>query len=530
MQNSKLKALKENGVFWGIFTGVLYATSYPPFPAWALFFSWVPLWAFWVRATRLKQVLISGFAAQFVLTLIGFNWIAHTATEYGHIPFVLSLLIMLGFCCFAGLNVVITGVVAWYVQRKARMPLLWYLIFLAVLSAFSDWMYPTIFPWNTAYPLLWSGFKSSQLAEYVGFNLLSIPVYLANVCFALAWLRFPQKKWSRPLLIFVAGLFIFESLGILSTKLLGREDSLLNVLVVQPNIGNYDKYYAERGDGYQQPIIDKDLEYTREGLKATPTKPDVIVWPETAFPANLDPYFMNSVYAQQLRKFVDDNDVTLITGAYSEDPITERERKSYNAVFALEPKAQPAPGYRKHILLAFGEYFPGAQYMPFLKNLVPEISDFGRGEGSMVIRARGIVYSPLICYEGLDTSYVAGTVHLGGQILVNVTNDSWFGDFFEPRQHMIMTVARTIEYRRPLVRVTNTGITIIADSTGKILSRGPQNRSWSDTLQLPYFQHPKTTLFSRIVGSLTFIFLGLAILTVFLGISAKENKNEVPRT
>src|SRR5271156_2515628 len=79
-------------ISWGIATGVLFATSYPPFPAWALFFSFAPLWVYWFRAKSLKQVLISAFSAQFVFNLIGFNWIAHTAIEYGHIPIVLSIL------------------------------------------------------------------------------------------------------------------------------------------------------------------------------------------------------------------------------------------------------------------------------------------------------------------------------------------------------------------------------------------------------------------------------------------------------
>src|SRR3954467_14919186 len=110
------KALHRAALFAACTTGILVGTSYPPFPAWALFFCLVPLWRFWFRAETAKEVLTSGFVAQFILTLIGFNWVYHTAAEYGHLPGVASFFILIGFCAFASLHFVIAGIIAWWLK------------------------------------------------------------------------------------------------------------------------------------------------------------------------------------------------------------------------------------------------------------------------------------------------------------------------------------------------------------------------------------------------------------------------------
>jgi apolipoprotein N-acyltransferase len=508
---------KYSSILWGLATGVLFATSYPPFPAWALFFAFAPLWVYWYRSKSLKNVLVSGFVAQFTMTLIGFNWVAHTAREYGHLPSLISFLILIGFCSFAVLSVVIAGVIIFFVNKRWPMGPTAFFLFAAVASGFSDWIYPTIFPWNTGYPLLFSNFHSAQLAEIFGFNLLGTLVYLANSAFAHSFIKFPKPGWSRPLIYFVLGMFIFETWGTHIEKSLPKEDQTLDVLMVQPNIGNYDKFYAERGNGYQEPVVIKDLSLTENALVKLKTKPQVIIWPETAYPASLDSYFSYTHYFKVLQDFTRKYEVPILTGSYSDDSARTPNPKSYNAVFLMEPQGTLQPGYRKHILLAFGEYFPGAEYIPFLKKIVPEISDFGRGPGPTIFNLEsGARLTPLICYEGLDTGYVQKSIALDGNILVNVTNDSWFGNNFEPVQHLIMTVARTVEYRRPMIRVTNTGYTVVSDVRGKILMKGPQNTEWAQNFSVPFRSDAKKTIFYHIEKFVTLIFLALAVGLVFL--------------
>jgi apolipoprotein N-acyltransferase len=526
------RAWLQKDILVAILSGALFATSYPPFPAWALFFCFAPIWTVYYRTQSLKRVAILSFINQFVFTLIGFNWIAHTAIEYGHIPTVFSYLILFGFCCFASLNVFIATLISHFLLRRFKFTAAGFFITIAVLSASMEWFYPRIFSWNMGYALLFSHFKSSQLAEFTGFNILSLLINLSSSCFALSWIRFPRAGWSRPLITFIILLFAAENLGTLASKNLGIEDKKINVMMVQPNIGNYDKLYAEKGPGFQAPVVKKDLEVTELGLReslANGHSPDLIVWPETAYPVALDPYFEKQYYPQKLLHFAKDHKVKMIVGAFSADsPSNSLRPKDYNAVFAINENGEVIQSYRKHVLLAFGEYFPGAEYFPFLKNIVPEISDFGRGTGPANLKFLEVSFEPLICYEGLDTSFVGDSIRLNPNIFVNLTNDSWFGTTFEPYQHMIMTIARTIEFRRPMIRATNTGFSVLASARGEILVQSPQEKEWAQTTALPYFSNPKDTIYSKIYPYLSLIFLTFSLGTIAAAI--RWNENAISRT
>ena len=102
-----------------------------------------------------------------------------------------------------------------------------------------------------------------------------------------------------------------------------------------------------------------------------------------------------------------------------------------------------------------------------------------------------------ICYEGLDSHFSVALAKQNAHIIVNVTNDSWFGHTYEPYQHLYMTLARAIEVRRPLIRVTNTGITAAILADGTLLEQGPQQQIWTKHFAIPYNQKPQLTFFAR---------------------------------
>jgi apolipoprotein N-acyltransferase len=289
--------------------------------------------------------------------------------------------------------------------------------------------------------------------------------------------------------------------------------------MIQPNIGNYDKFYADLGPQFQEPILKKNLELTQKGLTENP-QAELVVWPETALPTPMDNAFLNGPFQQQVLNFVQNKKIPFMMGTYSQD--VGFSGKDYNAVFGINEQGNVVSGYRKHILLAFGEYFPGSQWFPGLKKLIPTISDFGRGDGPQVMELKETRLAPLICYEGLDVGYVAKTVELGPHILVNVTNDSWFGKNFEPYQHMIMTAARSIEHRIPLVRVTNTGISVVATATGELLGSGPQNQEWTGMVKVPYLSKHTPSAFSYLAPWLSGIYI-ILVITMILYFRLRRN-------
>lgn len=515
------KSVLRNDFVLALLSGVLVGTSYPPFYAWASFFALTPLWLVWWKTRDYRKILKTGFVAQFTLTLIGFNWVYHTASEFGHLPPLVSLFVLLAFCSFASLHFVIAGICANWLKKKFNYSAPIYFASLAVFTASLEWFYPMIFPWNMGYSLLYSHFKAAQLAEIFGFNLLSLFVLAGSACFSMALTHFPKAKWSRPVLVFLAALFLSEVAGHYLYKRRPVPDSELKILLIQPNIGNFDKFYAERGAGYQEPVVRRLFQQTSEALVKLPEKPDLIIWPETAFPAELDLVFATHTYPFQLSNFLKYYQIGLYTGAYSADAPGPKQF-SYNGVFVFDKEGKLTNSYRKSILLAFGEYFPGAKYFPFLLDLVPAISNFGRGTGAKVLDYQGVKLAPLICYEGLYTQFVGLTVGLGAQALINITNDSWFGRNFEPYQHMIMTLARAIEFRRPIVRLTNTGITVAANDKGEILLQGPQNQEWAGTHTLRFESNPKQTVYFFIAPYLSYVFIGLVLIVIVLGMKRRE--------
>ncbi len=92
-----------------LLSGFLIGTSYIPFPPWALLFCFVPLWLFWIREGSVRKILCGGWLAQFLFCLVGFHWVAYTAHEFGHLAWPLALLVLLLFCAFGHLFLVLAG-------------------------------------------------------------------------------------------------------------------------------------------------------------------------------------------------------------------------------------------------------------------------------------------------------------------------------------------------------------------------------------------------------------------------------------
>jgi len=144
-----------------------------------------------------------------------------------------------------------------------------------------------------------------------------------------------------------------------------------------------------------------------------------------------------------------------------------------NSAFLLRPDGVPAGRYDKVHLVPYGEYVPLRKIFPFIGKLVVGVGDFRPGEGFHPIRGEGWNLGVLICYEGIFPEAARAYKREGATLLVNITNDAWFGRTSAPYQHLSMTVFRAVETRLYLVRAANTGISAIVDPAGKILSRTP---------------------------------------------------------
>lgn len=514
-----------------IFSGLLIAVSYPPLGSWALTFCFVPLWILASQLSTWKEVFWAGWWTQFVLSLLGFHWIAHTAHAFGNLHWTLSLLVLLLFASFVHLHIPLALVFVHTLNRKIKWPLPATFLFFAFVTGLLERVWPMIFPWHIGYSLLFSRLEAIHLSEWIGFSGLSQLLLLLNALFATSMVYFSRSKLKAAGII-ALGLVLFLSLSLVGAIFKPRPATTnpINVLIVQANIGQLDKVLAEKNlkasqSEVQQAIMDRYFTLTSEALRQYP-ETELIVWPETALPFYLDINYLSRSHQLQLRSQIQIWNKALITGGYSREYGTE---KVYNGLFFFNAQGQLTDSaYRKSQLLAFGERLPFGDIFPWLYKVLPFVSSFDVGPGpeikKITIGEKVFSVAPQICYESLYPWFTRKGAQLGADFIVNVTNDSWFGQTFEPFQHATMTWARAIETRRPLIRSTNTGQSSIITETGIVLMKSPLGQEWYQMAKVP-IPTQRETFFMK-YGHLDWILYIVILLGSLGGLHYHERKKK----
>ncbi|MCE3009367.1 MAG: apolipoprotein N-acyltransferase [Proteobacteria bacterium] len=488
--------------YWMPFlSGVLIGTSWIPLPPSWNFIAWVPLFYWLMSEDRtVKQAFWGGWWSQFLLSLIGFHWVAYVAKEFGYLPWPVALVLLLLFAAFIHLYIPLATALAVALRKKLSLSPAMTILALCCLLSLLEQFWPSIFPWNMGYPLMKWILPIHQWADVVGFLGLSFLVYLVNGALTTALLSRNPRRVIATLFTCILVLGALGWTGSLRSKKWETADAKLKTTIVQANIGNLEKVYAEKGAGYQQSIFDR---YKELSLQAKNKHPETqwMIWPESAFPDFLNLEHQSRHYSSQLYRFSGELGIPLLTGAYSRE-LTEGDRKKdYNALFVMNGKGGlSAPPYHKTHLLIFGEYTPLLQYFPQLAKYNPAGSGFGRGKGPTVLTISelgDLRVGAQICYESLYPAFSGELATGGAQVLVNLTNDSWFGPSFEPEQHLEMTLARAIETRRPLIRSTNTGISTVMDAAGRRYEASPLFKEWFGFYEIPYQANPPLTIYTQ---------------------------------
>lgn len=479
-----------------LLSGFLVGASYIPFPPWALLFCYVPLWLFWIRERSARKILWGGWLAQFLFCLIGFHWVAYTAHEFGRLPWPAALAVLLLFCAFGHLYLVLAGLAFALLRDRLGLSRAAQLALLPCLTALCGLAVPMIFPWNLGYPWLWARLPAFQLAEFVGFEGLSVLTLFLNLALLVAWEHRKERKGASLLGAAAAFLILINGAGWLIGKRQPPPDASVNVLVVQGNVGNLEKVSAETLEGAREEILLRYFRLTRRGIgQASGRTPDFVVWPETAFPGALPFHPPDGGSPGILEGFVRSTGTALVTGGWGTD---EGSGRKTNSLFFFDRRGGVADArYDKVRLLAFGEFVPFSDWFPGVKRWFPWTADFARGPGHGIRQVGALRVGPQICYEGLFPDVSRILAEQGAQIFVNVTNDSWFGTSAEPHQHLFMTLARGIEFRRPVVRATNTGISAAMGADGTLLELSPLHAEWTGLYEIPYRRTPRPTFYQE---------------------------------
>jgi len=316
----------------------------------------------------------------------------------------------------------------------------------------------------------WAGLGQSQyqnlpfiqIADITGMYGVSFIVVMANALLkeCIACVREGKKEVLRKRLlvpgVVVAGI-VLACYGYGRYRLApGTAPSRAKVAVVQGNIRQELKWMPSA-----RPLIMK--RYQSLTRQAAVEKPDVIIWPETAFPGYR--WEIPALF-EQLKDFVAEIRIPLLVGLvdYQEDADTY-----YNAAVLISRDGKVIEQHNKLHLVPFGEYIPLRKMLPFLSGIVP-IGDFTPGARHTLFPVGSEKYfSVLICFEDTPAYIARAFTRAGTNLLVNITNDAWFQDTKAPFLHMASSVFRTVENRRGLVRAANTGVSCIIDPQGRIV-------------------------------------------------------------
>ena len=506
-----------------VLSGVLIGTSYIPFLPWASLFCFVPLWIFWQRQTSLKNVFFGGLITSFIFTWIGFNWVTYLLHEFAQLDWPLAVLGMMAFALLAHLFVPLAGVLWFLGQRQYQWSERLSLGLMALITALCEAYSLTLFDWNFGYSWYGANLPIYHWAEAVGFRGLSAATILANLPLYYVWRK--RKHSGGPILLAIvaSGFLLLNLSGIWLKNRLPPPDAHLTALLVQGNIGNSEKLAAELGNGYPKAIIMTYTDLTDKALAAIKTKIDFALWPETAFPALLGEDFKFKDYPLILSEFLKDRQLALVTGAYS---IDRPSRMITNSLFVLDQNGEIVlPHYSKTILLAFGEYIPGEGIFPQIREWLPPTGQFARGAGpTTLLKLKGYLMGAQICYESLFPQFARSLADLGAQFIVNATNDSWYGMWQEPYQHMYMTLARGVEFRRPVLRATNTGISAVSLASGEILERSPLHEEWTGVYEIPYLKNPPATFYQRWFWLVPSLLWGTLAILIGIGRNSARKK------
>ncbi len=204
----------------------------------------------------------------------------------------------------------------------------------------------------------------------------------------------------------------------------------------------------------------------------------IIIWPETAMPFYLE---RHPIFTKELTNFVKDLQIPLIVGAPGAIVYSREKREIFNRAYLINEQGRLSNYYDKIHLVPFGEYVPPWLMINFLEPLLQGIGNFTPGNLSKPLLQGELALGMLICYESVFPHIAKQRVEDGANILINISNDGWFGDSSAPEQHLQLGMLRAVEQGRFLVRSTNTGISAIVDNFGRFMLKGEQFKAQSLT-------------------------------------------------
>jgi apolipoprotein N-acyltransferase len=415
-------------------------------------------------------------------------WIYDTMRQYGGLSAAMALLALILFCLYLGLYHGFFGLLLGLAagperdnrRALAATPFLWVAVELARTRI-------TGFPWNLLGTAQVDNISLSRITTLTGVYGLSFEIMLVNVAIAAAFLV-PRKKRTTLLMASVAAAIVLQAGRLVDVPRLSADHA---ALLLQENIPVEANWTRGTFEQTVNELIDLTQKSAAPRLNNS-KRPDLIVWPESPAPFfTSDPLFREPIsqMARAAQSWV-------VTGAIGNKPASlGKSLEVFNSAALIGPDGNWTARYDKVHLVPFGEYLPFPSLFAFAGGLMKEVGEFQSGTSRVPLDAGGTKLGVFICYESVFPDEVRQFANNGAEVLVNISNDGWYGDSGAYAQHLNQTRMRAIENDRWLLSTTDTGVTASIDPYGRIVARLP--RKERQVLNAPYALTSVTTFYAR---------------------------------
>ncbi len=445
-----------------------------------------------LEAAKPMQAFLLAYASGILWYAGTCYWIYDTMHQYGGLSAPLALLALFLFCLYLGLYHGLFGLLLSLAAGPGRdnrtvlvaAPFLWVAVELARTLV-------TGFPWNLLGTAQVDNISLSRITSWTGVYGVSFEIMLVNVAVASAFLV-PKKRRGTLLIASFVAAAVLQAGRLVEAPAVPADRA---ALLVQENIpvdaswtrDNFQRTLRELAD-----LSVKDV--TNAASDSKTGKVDLIVWPESPAPFfSSDPLFRDPVsqMAREAHSWV-------VTGAIGNTPAAHSGTSAsqvFNSAAVISPAGDWTARYDKIHLVPFGEYLPFPRLLAFAGGLTKEVGEFQRGVSRAPLVAGDTRLGVFICYESVFPGEVREFADHGAQVLVNLSNDGWYGDSGAYAQHLNQTRMRAIENDRWILSATDTGVTASIDPYGRTVARLP--RKERGALVAPYALTSVTTFYTR---------------------------------
>jgi apolipoprotein N-acyltransferase len=516
---------------WGAaaLSAVLLELPFPlagPMPPWRSVFAWfgvAPLiWAVLsagtIAATRpLRRAFLLGYLGGFLWYMGNCYWVRDTMSRYGEMPPLAPTLLLIGFSLVLGLYWGLFGL-GLMVVRRATGSMRWALLAAPFLWTALDLLAArlTSVPWDQlGYSQVDNGWVN-RLAPWTGVYGITFLIVALNALAVSIYMRvLPSRRRNRRTII--QGLAVGLGIGFLwggVSRAPRTVPTSATAVLVQPNLdvgedsnwngpGEWEQHIAtftrlagERCKDYIAGIPQMGAPEAGIACPSDPAYPDLVVWPES--PA---PFFQAEPrFRQAIGDVAQASHSPVITGGIGVDFSSQAQSwQDYNSAMLFATDGRFVRRYDKIHLVPFGEFVPYENLLFFAKKLTGKVGKFERGtsrDPMTIADATGQPhrYGVFICYEAVFADEVRHFAANGAEVLVNISDDGWYGDTSAPWQHLNMARMRAIENRRWLLRDTNSGVTAAIDPYGRVRQSIPRHQV--DALPAQYGFRSDITFYS----------------------------------